>query len=236
MICRPSWKLSESGSISHRIYLVRGGGALYRESGRVVPLEKDTCYVLPSSRKYSITHHPERPLETIFYYVFLAPDFSNELIRLPFSKSEPLKRFADFLAALYGENNAGLMDPAAAVRQILALVFCSERPRMTTDERVLKTISLIRSHFNQPLSLRTMASTTGLEPHYFLSLFRRQTGKTPIQYLFHFRMEEAAHRLASGMSVAKAARECGFENVSTFSRSFKKHFQATPTSHRAMLS
>ncbi|MBL8992364.1 MAG: hypothetical protein JNM63_03435 [Spirochaetia bacterium] len=163
VVCRPNWKLSESGSISHRIYLVRGGEATYREVGLEVTLEKDTCYVFPSTKKYSISHRPERPLSTIFYYVLLTPDFSNDLIQLPLYRSEPLRRFADFLATLYGENNPSLVDAGSAVRQILALVFCEEKPRFASDERILTTISFIRSHFNQPLSLHTCADPRKLD-------------------------------------------------------------------------
>jgi AraC-like DNA-binding protein len=57
----------------------------------------------------------------------------------------------------------------------------------------------------------------------FCSFFKRQTGKTYFTYLNEMRIEEASRLLKEGgMSVSDVCFACGFNDISYFSRTFRR--------------
>ena len=59
--------------------------------------------------------------------------------------------------------------------------------------------------------------------------FKKYTGNTVFEYINISRCKTAATLIASGMSVSAAANECGFENLSYFSRTYKKYMGKLPS-------
>ena len=66
-----------------------------------------------------------------------------------------------------------------------------------------------------------------------MSFFKENVGMTCIQYINHYRIQKAAHKLeVSDMLVTDIAFECGFNNVSYFNLQFKQEFGMTPLQFR----
>ncbi|MFR3754966.1 MAG: helix-turn-helix transcriptional regulator [Enterocloster sp.] len=66
-----------------------------------------------------------------------------------------------------------------------------------------------------------------------LNLFRKFLHITPINYLIHYRLNEAALLLSKTEKKINAiSYETGFNNVDYFCRLFKKHYDLTPTEYR----
>ena len=71
--------------------------------------------------------------------------------------------------------------------------------------------------------------------------FRRRfvdaTGKLPKAFITSIQMSKAVTLLKDcpDMSIAEVARECGFDELSALSRTFKKSFGCSPTEYRAKL-
>jgi len=58
-------------------------------------------------------------------------------------------------------------------------------------------------------------------------------GVTPGQYMLRTRLRRAAVLLRrSSMSIAKVAAECGFGDLSTFNRQFRRALRMTPNAYR----
>lgn len=89
--------------------------------------------------------------------------------------------------------------------------------------------SFLESHYAQPLTLEILARQVGMSPKYFCRFFRSLTGHTPIHYLNAYRIEQACTQMAVlERSVTEAGYACGFNDLSYFIRSFKKHKGVTP--------
>lgn len=98
---------------------------------------------------------------------------------------------------------------------------------------VKNVLRRIRSGYGQPLTLEDLAAEAALEPKYFCRVFRQVTGRTPINYLNYYRVECAAELLCStGSSITEIALECGFGDVSYFSRMFRRFKNETPGQYR----
>lgn len=91
----------------------------------------------------------------------------------------------------------------------------------------------LESHYMQQISIIELAEQLNLNRSYFSSLFRRQTGKSPQQYLTDYRMERACQlMLEYGYTPGQAALSTGYPDILSFSRMFKRRFGVSPREYR----
>jgi AraC-like DNA-binding protein len=86
------------------------------------------------------------------------------------------------------------------------------------------------------LSAVTIALLLGVTPRY-VHLLLEQTGKSFTHHVLEQRLEKATVLLRDPRSrhrkIADIATEAGFNDLSYFNRSFRRHFGATPSDIRA---
>ncbi|AFC28976.1 transcriptional regulator [Paenibacillus mucilaginosus 3016] len=98
---------------------------------------------------------------------------------------------------------------------------------------VREAISYMKTHYQQELSRDLMAQHVGLSPAYFSSLFKKQTGTSPIRYLNRLRLDRAKQLLRqSGMPVKQVSEEVGFLDSFYFTRLFTKETGMSPREYR----
>jgi len=103
-------------------------------------------------------------------------------------------------------------------------------PRCSSDSPIRTAVSLIRAHYREQLSLDRLATESGLSKYHFLREFKKATGMTPVAYINAVRVKKAERLLrAGGISVARTAEACGFQNHSYFSRVFFRLTGALPS-------
>ena len=98
----------------------------------------------------------------------------------------------------------------------------------TGNVHVQRTENLIRTAYMEPITVEGIARALNLDRRYLSRLFKTHTGKTVQQCLICVRMEEARRYLSQGRSVQDTATLCGYEDVSNFSKMYKKHFGISP--------
>lgn len=91
----------------------------------------------------------------------------------------------------------------------------------------------IHENYTHDISLDDIACYAGISKSTVLNLFRKYLHITPIDYLIHYRLKEAALLLVkTEKKIATISDEAGFHNVDYFCRLFKKHYCLTPTQYR----
>jgi len=146
-------------------------------------------------------------------------------------------RIADGFQLL--RNNAESWTPAWIRMEVLhLLVLLYSRYASAEDEkeaksvsanRVKKALSYIKVHLTEPISLELLADHVGISKYYFAREFKTLTGTTVIDYINILRCKEAKRLIEGGMAVSSAAISCGFENLSYFSRTFRKYLGQLPS-------
>lgn len=90
-------------------------------------------------------------------------------------------------------------------------------------------INWIRTHYNEPLSIDTLARTVHMSPSVLHRRFKAATVMSPLQYQKQVRLLEARKMLMSGnVEAASVAFDVGYESPSQFSREYRRLFGAPP--------
>lgn len=105
--------------------------------------------------------------------------------------------------------------------------------RRELTRRVLAGQAFIDECFREEISLEKMAQQATLSPYHFLRVFRAVHGITPHRYLLNKRLSYASDLLShSTDSISAIAFRSGFEDLSSFSRAFKKMYGRSPLDYR----
>jgi len=104
------------------------------------------------------------------------------------------------------------------------------------ENNSLLSTKYIREHFDEPISIETLAALENYNPSYYNSWFKKHTGLTPLRYLKMYRIEKAKELLLhSPFCVLDIALQVGYTSHSAFSRAFKEEAGCTPIEFRAKL-
>jgi AraC-like DNA-binding protein len=97
------------------------------------------------------------------------------------------------------------------------------------ERAVGDAIDWIRTHFNEPLRIDTLARAVHMSPSVLHRRFKAATVMSPLQYQKQVRLLEARKRLMSGQAeAASVGYEVGYESPSQFSREYRRLFGAPP--------
>ncbi len=101
--------------------------------------------------------------------------------------------------------------------------------------RFNRVVDYIEGHLASALSLDELARVANFSKYHFHRLFQLHHGETLFQFIRRLRLERAAALLTAKptLPVTQVALECGFDNPSAFSRSFKERFGVSATSWRS---
>lgn len=98
--------------------------------------------------------------------------------------------------------------------------------------KLQQIIDYINVYLDRDLSLKKLANSVQMSPHYFSRLFKETTGITPHQYVIRCRIEKAKELLQQGkLSIAAIAKEVGFVDQSHLHRYFKRLIGVTPKTY-----
>jgi AraC family transcriptional regulator len=95
-----------------------------------------------------------------------------------------------------------------------------------------RACSFIEQRLGERLSLQEIADAACVSRFHFARMFRLSTGRSPIEYLFHRRIERARHLLLEGdRLIGEVAAELGFSDQSHFSRHFRRATGLSPSAY-----
>lgn len=99
---------------------------------------------------------------------------------------------------------------------------------------VNRVIDYIQANLSEALSLKQLSQIACYSKFHFNRIFSAYMGESVYQYIKRVRLEKSAELLQANAkkSITDIALMCGFENSSSFTKSFKKHFTMTPTEWR----
>jgi AraC-like DNA-binding protein len=202
-------------------FVFRGKGTLFSQ-GNAYPVQAGQAFVIRQGEVANYRAHEEDP----WYYCWIG--FDGELAPV-FDTLPPVITVSEepFLRIIKAAEDASVMEyrMAAELFQLYSQLF-SKAARHNPHVRQVK--NYIRQAYMHPIRIEHIAAQLNLNRRYLSRIFKETTGISIQQYLLGVRMEEARSHLRRGYSVQECAHMVGYEDVSNFSKMFKKHFGKSP--------
>ncbi len=105
--------------------------------------------------------------------------------------------------------------------------------RRAPSPQVRRVCLFIRAHYDERISLESLAARVGRNTAYMATLFHRQTGMTIHCYLTRVRMRRAATLLRRSEKVEAVMLLVGYRSKKNFYRQFDRAFGVTPGQYKA---
>ena len=101
------------------------------------------------------------------------------------------------------------------------------------SSKIETALQYLYDHHAEEISLEELACLVGFEKNYFLRVFKKETGRTPILLLKEIRIQKAKELLQySDMNVSQIAVATGFRTVHYFSKVFLDTTGQRPVDYR----
>lgn len=178
-------------------------------------LVEDAARRLKGVRRLEFLEHRLPPRDRFLPYIHLAA----RLARHP-SKERAEEAAFQLISAVLAETNDAMEIPVAS----------------NHEKRVAEAIHRINNCYDERLTLDELAEEAELSRFHFARIFSRIAGTAPYAYVLNRRLMAAAAQLSStDHQVLSIALSCGFDDLSEFTRRFRKRFGRSPSAFRKMI-
>lgn len=101
---------------------------------------------------------------------------------------------------------------------------------------IKKALNYIHNNYTHKIYIENLANEVNMNPQYFCRFFKTNIGKTPIDYINQYRIEQAAKIITvEDKNVSDVCFEVGFDNFSYFIKKFKQYKNCTPNKYKERL-
>ena len=159
------------------------------------------------------------------------------------SKNDDILRLLADLAGVAAEKGMGYELQIKSI--ILNLFYCLVLTSTTTTQnhmeiineedsvRIKRVIEHIYENYNRRLTIRELSGLLNMSDGYFNRFFKRFVGKTPIEFINHYKVSQAAKMLReTSKKEIDVALDVGYDNISYFICVFKNILHCTPSAYR----
>lgn len=199
--------------------------------GELIVVNADTLHSFGTDRELcyqcliidnSFFHSNGVPIESLYFQDKICDESIVTLFRKIVFAYEQLNP-DDYLTVL--QIRASMLNLVEALCQ-KCTVF---RPEGQHSDHVNRAITYLRQNFDKPITLDQLADFVGISKYHLSRQFRLFTGSTVIKTINAMRCAQALQLIREGMQVSDAARACGFENLSYFTRVFFSLYNKLPS-------
>lgn len=210
-------------------------------NGREFPIGPGDCYFILPGDTVIYTTDFENPREGVWCSVdglqvgraLAQAGISSENPYAPPALFRELTAEVDAIVRTFSET-----DPGAALRRtahiytFLGILLRDSNTSGSTDW-LSRVMGYMESHYNQPITVETLAKEAFLERAYFSTRFKELTGQSPHAYLTSLRIQKACTLLQQTQcSVSNAAELVGLD-PRNFARIFKRETGKTPKNYKS---
>ncbi len=165
--------------------------------------------------------------------ILLALDLYRSLLEYHMADRAECEKFEREMELLRGQNTYeefGKKFTRLLERQVDEYVFC--RGRQESDV-IFKVKKYIQEHFAENISLEQAAQSVYMNPYYFSTFFKKETGQNFKSYLLEVRMKKALQYLMeTDMKTNELAVRVGYRDVRTFTDKFREFYGTSPSKYK----
>ena len=245
--CAPSKTWGPGIRDHYLIHLVLSGKGEFEVGGRTWQVSTGDLFFARPSQLIRYTADEQYPWE--YSWVGFNGACAHKLAaQLPFTDDAPVHHTSDpdgmraALANIYSSRGLQPQDEAAMVGYLYLFIAAlmketiAGKPHSTSSssQYVLNAIKYIQFNYSHDISIDDVAKSVGVSRSHLYRVFMLNVGKSPIDYLTEYRINEACKLLRAGhLSIAEVAVSVGFFDQFYFSRVFKRAKGVPPSKYFA---
>ena len=205
----------------------------------VFSLKKGSVILYPPKYKY---HYWGKPPSKYLCAHFTGSHAEKILTDLGFplepyileSKFSPkIKDLFDKMIEQYLTNAPFLQYSLACLLEQILLTIAIEKIKSEGYRTFKKSIKYIHANYTDKIEIPSLAKMEGLSNSRFITLFTKETGKAPSDYILGLRLGRACELLVTtDMSISSVGVAAGYKDQYFFSKIFKKHMGISPSEYR----
>jgi AraC family L-rhamnose operon regulatory protein RhaS len=249
----PDFRMAEQSHDFLEIFYVLNGKGAFHLGGQPHPCQRDDVVLVPVGRVHRIEDDPSAPLE--LYGVCVAPCvWAHEPTlldrldggRLLLSRPLAARVRADLRRLLFEQTRDQPGSRVVTLGLTLQLLGVLAQTRLGAavpaapadaasghQRAVARYVAELSHRFFEAGNLDQTAAQLGMSRRRFTHLFRQATGSSWSDYLTRLRIDYACQLLRAGArSIIATAFECGYEDLSSFYRAFKRRTGFPPRAWR----
>lgn len=241
--CTPSHSYGPAVRDHYILHLVTGGKGCFTILGKTYTVSAGKFFFIPPDTLNYYEADAADPWQYTWIGMkgdILAPFFE----RLGISAENPVGKFTAELYELakniFEDMSNDVTASLSAVGRCYLFLHCLERGLGITEtaqkrpsENVERAMALIDKSLHKPLSVAALADKVGIDRSYLCSVFKRELGCSPQQYILNRKMDKAKYFLSStAENVKYIALSLGYDDPFVFSRAFKKVTGMSPSDWR----
>ena len=222
--------------------LFTSGAGEIRQSDRSAAVSQGIGAVYDTTRPYTLSF-PQQMTQLVLQVphsaLGLRKNVVEEIVARPLTArtNRPLRVLRSVLEEVTAgtDNDAydgeSLADAAVTLMRsaILAELSNHRRPNLNRDAHRELMLHFLGANFADPqLTPADIASAHNVSLRYLQSTFA-EVGWSPASYLRRYRLTRARDLLCSGSTVSFAAAQCGFVDLGTFNRAYRRAYGYSPS-------
>lgn len=111
----------------------------------------------------------------------------------------------------------------------LGNMYLNDNDSLKYDKQIEKILKYINNNLCKDLSIEFLSQKFYISKYYLMHKFKNETGYTLHNYVMQKRLLMAKDLIINGEAITKASIQCGFNDYSSFLRSFKSMFKKSPS-------
>lgn len=219
-VSKDAWYVNQS-RVVNRLYYVNSGTAIIHISGGEYLLKANKYYIIPQCSNF-------KPLSadnfdhTYFDYYSAHILRANRIYEFD-SEYCSANHFFSYINGLIESSEKDRLQPAA---QGLLFGFLSALENFDSgliyvdNSAVKRAVEIIHKNYSD-ISCKSLSEELHLNESYFIRLFHKAMGVSPMKYIKSCRALNGKDMLFNGVSAKEAAEKCGYSSVSAFYRALK---------------
>ena len=221
------------------IYILRGTAKAFYDGQEYLLSAGDAFIAFPQRVHY---FYESRDIEAVISIIPIEylPEFRNlfteKNILTPHIKDIPplagtlLKEAADIQSGYYKAFRRGAILSAFSLLAEKAEFTDKKASDVSTLQKIL---DYCENNYKENISLEDVSKALFISKSYISHIFSEKIQMGFRDYINSLRVSHSLNYLKDGkLSISDAATECGFENIRSFNRAFKKIYSTTPTEYR----
>lgn len=223
---------------SHGLAFFAGG--IYRytfENTKTITCQKGDLIYMPQGSNYTVAAQgsADGAAKSVFAINFLISSNERfEPFKLPLKNPAKFRTLFESAERAWIKKDTGYTDAVLSdlygILSLLKKEYHSSYYGSKYKTLIAPAVSYIGNHYTcEKISVKKLADLCGISVSYLRRLFDCCYGVSPVEYITDLRLSYARELLCSGeFSVTAAAENAGFNDISYFSRTFKRNFGISP--------